>query len=386
MKHLRPRTLAALICLSVVTTACAPFELQLPPREQIARDAGDVVDATEIVALAPDSAAAGRLIGGAQARGYQVKRQDSLGGLGLQQVVFRVPQGRTPAAAIAELEALEAGTTAGVNHAYRLQAAPTGRRYAGEMLHWAPGGCPSRMPIGMIDGAVDLQAPSLQGAQIAQTDFTGGRPTAMQHGTAVAEILAGPGRLTGARLYNAAVISERGSRDEATGVDTLLRALDWLSESGVRLVNMSLAGPYNKILDRGIQAADRKGMTIIAAAGNTGAEAPPRYPAAFPQTIAVTALDAAMRPYDKAPRGNHIDFAAPGVDIFLTLEGQGQYLSGTSLAAPYVTAMIAGTGSGGSAETLRSRMARSARDLGASGKDPVFGYGLPSPAGACLQN
>ena len=60
-------------------------------------------------------------------------------------------------------------------------------------------------------------------------------------------------------------------------------------------------------------------MVIVAAAGNDGLAAPPRYPAAFDFAIAVTAVDAELDAYDRAPRGEHIDFAAPGVDVFVPL-------------------------------------------------------------------
>ncbi len=354
-----------------------------PPESQaqIARDAGDVTDPTEIVALVADEAAAERLSNGAVERGYVYLRGSRLGGLGLNQIVFRIPDGTDGPGAIRELEAMEPGSTVGVNHAYRLQA--EGRVYAPGMLAWPETGCVADVPVGMIDGVVDRDAAALGGARIVQRDFTGGSPAAVEHGTAVAEILAGPGRLTGAEVFSAVVVSDGPGGDEAAGVDTLMRAFDWLSQSGVRLVNVSLAGPYNKILDRGLQAADARGMVVIAAAGNSGSESPPRYPAAFSQTIAVTAVDAAMAPYAKAPTGGHIDFAAPGVDIFLQLDGGGRYLSGTSLAAPFVTALVAGEGVGGSAQDIRARLARGAVDLGESGRDEVFGLGLPQAVGAC---
>ncbi len=354
-----------------------------PPvsQAQIARDAGDVTDPTEIVALVADEAAAERLTDGAEARGYVYLRGSRLDGLGLNQIVFRIPEGTDGPGAIQELEALEPGSTVGVNHAYRLQA--DGRVYAPGMMDWPEMGCAAMVPVGMIDGVVERDAPALSGTRIVQQDFTGGRPAAAEHGTAVAEILAGPGRLTEAEVFSAVVVSDGPGGDEAAGVDTLMRAFDWLAHSGVRLVNVSLAGPYNKILDRGLQAADARGMVVIAAAGNSGSDGPPRYPAAFTQTIAVTAVDAAMAPYAKAPTGGHIDFAAPGVDIFLQLDGGGRYLSGTSLAAPFVTALVAGEGGAGSAQDIRAQLARGAVDLGESGRDEVFGLGLPQAVGAC---
>ena len=143
------------------------------------------------------------------------------------------------------------------------------------------------------------------------------------------------------RLFYAAVVGNVPDADPAAGVDAIMRAIDWLHGSGVRLVNVSLAGPYNKILDRGLAAAADRGMVIVAAVGNDGPGAPPRYPAAFDFVIAVTAVDADLAAYARAPRGSYVDFAAPGVDVFVPLAGSGRYMTGTSIAAPFVTALIA---------------------------------------------
>jgi len=59
-----------------------------------------------------------------------------------------------------------------------------------------------------------------------------------------------------------------------------------MARSDVRVVNISLAGPYNRTLDRGIQRAVDKGMIIVAAVGNDGAQALPLYPAALKDVIA----------------------------------------------------------------------------------------------------
>ena len=205
------------------------------------------------------------------------------------------------------------------------------------------------------------------------------------HGTAVAELLAGPGRLRDARLFHAAVVGSVPDADPAAGVDAILRAIDWLHGSGVRLVNVSLAGPYNKILDRGLAAAADRGMVIVAAVGNDGPGSPPRYPAAFDFVIAVTAVDADLVPYARAPRGDYVDFSAPGVDVFVPLNG-GRYMTGTSIAAPFVTAVIASSPEAatlGSVAMVRASLAQAAVDLGATGADDVFGAGLARALAAC---
>ena len=88
--------------------------------------------------------------------------------------------------------------------------------------------------------------------------------------------------------------------------------------------------------------ATRKGVVFVAAAGNGGPDAPAGYPAAYDEVIAVTAVDRKGGNYDHANRGTYIDVAAPGVQIWTALpDGEEGLLSGTSFAAPFVTAVAA---------------------------------------------
>lgn len=363
---MRPPTLrhaAALLCL---VAACTPSG----PGPAARRDAATVVDPDQLVALVSGPATAARLETLAASRGIAIERRDPLPRLGLRLYTLRLPPGADPVAAIAFLETREPAATVGRNHAYSPgpDAGATARQYAGALLDWPATGCPARIPVGIIDTALDPAAPGLAGATLTTRDF-GGDPRDTAHGTAVAELIAGPGRLGNARLYAAAVVRPSG----AAGVDDLIRAIEWMDEQGVPLVNVSLAGPYNKILDRGFRAAADRGITLVAAAGNDGADAPPRYPAAFDFAVAVTAVDADLAPYDRAPRGAHIDVAAPGVDVYVP---GGGYLSGTSIAAPFVTAAIAADPG---ADLLRN-----ARDLGAAGRDDTFGAGLATAPAGCI--
>ncbi len=83
-------------------------------------------------------------------------------------------------------------------------------------------------------------------------------------------------------------------------------------------------------------------MVIVAAAGNGGPKAAPAYPAAYNDVIAVTAIDRAKRAYRRAGRGEHIDLAAPGVDVWTAASVPGaRAKTGTSFATPFVTAAVA---------------------------------------------
>jgi subtilisin family serine protease len=129
-----------------------------------------------------------------------------------------------------------------------------------------------------------------------------------------------------------------------------------------------------------------RNLPVVAAAGNGGPGAAPAYPAAYPSVLAVTAVDQRLRLYRYANRGDYLQLAAPGVDIWTpTAGGSGDYRQGTSFATPYVTAVVVGLLSRERLPlaTLTQRLANNARDLGAPGRDPLYGWGLVQGGGGC---
>lgn len=366
-------------------------DLRPVTRDWIVADAATVTEASELVVLTPDEAAADALIATAEPLGYAALRRHRLAGLGQTLLVLRIRDGRTGPAAIAEIEALSDAATAGVNHAYRVPASARAMErfdYSHNMLGWPARGCPALVKVGLVDTAIAPSAAQSLDATIIARDFRRDRAAqaGTEHGTMLAVLLAGDGRLLAPALYNAVVAGDGGTLDVAAGVDDLLRALDWLAGEEVRVANVSLAGPYNKILDLGIQAAAASGLVIVAAAGNDGPDSIPRFPAAFEEVIAVTAVDADAKVYRSAVRGSHIDFAAPGVDVAVPLDGRLQFHSGTSVAAPFVTALLAADpkikGRGDPADIVEE-YGHHARDVGQAGRDAVYGFGIPSVGGEC---
>ena len=101
---------------------------------------------------------------------------------------------------------------------------------------------------------------------------------------------------------------------------------------------------------------------------------------AYAAVLAVAAVDARGRPYGRNNRGAYITVTAPGVDIWgADARGGEAFWTGTSFAAPFVTATMARDVAQGRARNVndaRARIAASARDLGAPGRDPIFGHGL----------
>jgi subtilisin family serine protease len=96
----------------------------------------------------------------------------------------------------------------------------------------------------------------------------------------------------------------------------LVGGLDWLAKRKVEIVNMSLSGEPNALVEIAIGRLSKRGVIFIAAVGNGGAAAAPGFPASLPDVIGVTAVDSDGVLYKNAPRGGEIDFAAPGVRIW----------------------------------------------------------------------
>ena len=238
--------------------------------------------------------------------------------------------------------------------------------------------------IGMVDTAINLKHRLLKDAAITQRHFTQDNQSPVyNHGTAVASVLSGKGPqyrgiLEQVELYNASVFVEAKGSNSITTALSLLRGLNWLVQQDIKVINMSLAGPPNRLLEKGIEQLCQKGVIIVAAAGNEGPFSKPMYPAGYSCAIAVTAVDLKNKLYKKAVRGNHIDVAAYGVDILAaSKESSATPQSGTSMAAPFVSAWIASQlPSHNEGVSWVNLALDNCVDLGEKGFDPLYGKGL----------
>ncbi len=264
----------------------------------------------------------------------------------------------------------------------------TDRCYGAELVGWRPefSRCAAHVRIGVIDTAVDLTHGAFKQRRVEVRSF--GRAVAGKspewHGTGVLALLAGdpisetPGLVHDARFLVANAFYTDDDGLPSTDTLSLLAALDWLDRQKADIVNMSLAGPPDDLLRDALARLSGKGMIFIAAAGNEGPTAPPTYPAAYPSVIAVTAVGRDLRNYRHANRGEHIDLAAPGVQIWTALPGaKSAYHSGTSFAAPFATAAIATVMPPPGQRSKSAVLQRlEFKDLGEAGRDPIYGMGL----------
>jgi subtilisin family serine protease len=200
--------------------------------------------------------------------------------------------------------------------------------------------------IAIIDTAIDRTHPELASSVSRTLDALGGNATPEAHGTAIAGLLAAHAEMIGI-APQAILLSVRAFRSTGSGAAqatsfALIEALDWVSSSKARVINMSFAGPRDPLLGKAIRNATARGMIFVAAAGNGGPKAAPAFPAAYPEVIAVSATDSDDHLYAGANRGDYIAIAAPGVDIIAPSIAKSYVVqSGTSFATAEVSGVVA---------------------------------------------
>jgi subtilisin family serine protease len=236
--------------------------------------------------------------------------------------------------------------------------------------------------IAVIDSGIDAKHPELANSVADNFDALGSKEGPHVHGTGIAGAIVAHAKLMGsapeARLIAIRAFGAGSKGAESTSY-VILRGLDYAAEHGAQIINMSFAGPKDPLIERGIAATAARGILMVAAAGNAGAKSAPLYPAANPNVIAVSGTDAQEKLFAASNRGNHIAIAAPGADIFLPAPDEKyQITSGTSFSAAYVSgvaALVLERNPALKPNDVRALLTRTARDLGAPGRDDLFGAG-----------
>ena len=236
--------------------------------------------------------------------------------------------------------------------------------------------------IGIIDSSVDQAHVAFSQSSITTRRFVDNETPPDFHGTAIASIIASNdpsalGLAPRAELFAAEVFDQTAEQGEFASTVSLIKALNWLVTQEVSVVNISLAGQPNRLLETALARVRERGVLAIAAAGNGGPMAQPMYPAAYPQVVAVTATDERGRAFRLANRGEYVDIAAPGVNIRHAQAGGGYAASsGTSYAVPFVTVAAARLMQSNSEPTaMLDALYAGTLDIGAPGRDQIYGYG-----------
>ena len=271
-------------------------------------------------------------------------------------------------------------------------------------INWQPqlAACARGIKIGIIDTGVDANHPAFAGVHFKHADFvpSNSKKPSNHHGTGVFSLLAGnprsstPGLVPDATfLFGDAFFADRNG-NAMSDTMTMLKALNWLKGAGVDIANLSFAGPPDDLVHDAIRELAKTGTVILAAAGNEGQDAPPSYPAAYKEVIAVTAVDRNLVPYAYANRGSHIDVSAPGVDVWTALPNKREGLqTGTSFAVPFVTSVVAlsyrpeeRTAHADPLAPKRLALAQLQKNIkviGGRSQAPIFGAGLVQAPSHC---
>lgn len=325
--------------------------------------------------------------------GGSVVRTNNLGALGQTSQIATFPSQAARDRAHAEIARLAPNSSLSGHHIYGFaQSLRSPRLYAPALIGDAGlGRCHLSRPvrIGMIDGPVNMDHPSLVGASISvETVISSNRMPSANHGTAVAALIVGQdesgvlaGFAQGAQLHAVSAFALRDTGEEA-GVEQIAAAIDLLVARRVDVINLSIAGPPNSALGRAVTAAAARGVVMVAASGNNQRPSV-AWPAAASEVIAVTAIDAARRRFRRANTGVELEFAAPGVDVYTARARGAGYMTGTSFAAPIVTALAARHIAQGASTTdaVRARLRNDVETLGPGRRNTEFGWGLVQSGG-----
>ena len=245
--------------------------------------------------------------------------------------------------------------------------------------------------VAVFDTGVDFNHPDLIGNWVKGVNFTTSDINDVMdrqgHGSHCAGVIAGTdndfgivGVAPNVKLYGVKVLGDNGSGS----INAIVKGIDWAIAEKIDIISMSLgtsADPGPALHDA-IKRARAAGIVIVAATGNENTTC--GWPAAYPEVIAVGAVDQSFGRANFSNFGEAVDVAAPGVDILSTYPGN-RYakLSGTSMATPMVAGVVAlvqtfcrNMGVAATPDKIVQMITERSVDMGTAGDDDMFGNGL----------
>ena len=309
---------------------------------------------------------------------------------------WRIPDRRSVTTVVRTLEADNLVTSAQPNYLFTLQQTATKTEGDPAQYELAKLRLPQAhalangrdIAVAVIDSGIDTDNAELKGSVAGSFNAIDTPMTAHKHGTAIAALIAGHGKLMGAapgaKILAIRAFDPAGASAEGTTF-AILKGLDWAAEHGARVINMSFAGPSDPAMHRSLEAAHKRGIVLVAAAGNAGPKSPPLFPAADANVIAVTATDADDKLFEQSNRGKHIAIAAPGAQLLVATPDGYEVSSGTSYSSAEISGVVAlmlERKAGLTPDQVLRILEVTAKDLGPKGRDSQFGAGLADAFGA----
>jgi hypothetical protein len=254
--------------------------------------------------------------------------------------------------------------------------------------------------IAVIDTGIDAKHPALVGKILAGYNAIDDKEIELSdvkdgdgHGTHVAGIITAnskeykiSGILENVKILPIIALGVNGSSDKI-----IIRAIEWAINKQVDVINLSLGRSVNPFENSSmeicntIKKAKEKNIFVVVSAGNSGnQENPINYPAACKYSITVSAINKDLKAENFSNYDENIFISAPGVDILSTLpktitQVEYGYMSGTSMAAPMISSIIALYKSiypKDDYNAVKKALINSSIDIASKGKDPYTGYGI----------
>jgi len=242
--------------------------------------------------------------------------------------------------------------------------------------------------IAVIDSGIAPHEDLEIAGGISFVDYTNSYEDDNGHGTHVAGIIGAKNNDRGvvgvapnAQLYAVKVLDYNGEGY----VSNIAYGVRWAIDQGMDIINISAGTKSDSYLLKSmIDEAYKKNILVIVAAGNDGNETGSGdtmdYPAKYNSAIAVGAIDKNRIRAPFSSTGHALEITAPGVNILSTyLNNEYIQMSGTSMATPFISgisALLMEANPNTSAENIRRLLQSGSIDLGAVGRDPLYGYGL----------